>query len=86
MILCQRNAIGRGDDRYVSGKQTTLPCFDKFFRKIPQIRIQYDCDNSHVTLVDLKNFPCVEKKACLLIHILEPFHPGLMIIIISMFS
>lgn len=56
--------------------------FEKFHRS----EFSTDCDNSHVTLVDLKNFPCVEKKACLLIHILEPFHPGLMIIIISMFS
>lgn len=55
--------------------------FEKFHRS----EFSTDCDNSHVTLVDLKNFPCVEKKACLLIHIHEPFYPGLMIIIISMF-
>ena len=68
------------------GNRPHYLCFDKFFEKFHRSEFITDCDNSHVTLVDLKDFPCVEKKACLLIHILEPFHPGLMIIIISMFS
>ena len=68
MILYQRDAIGRADDRYVSGKQTTLPCFDKFFRKIPQIRIQCRLWQFSCYPGWFKEFPLCGKKSL-------PFNP-----------